>query len=335
MAAFDYTLYLSAFIHEESEDFIRELAAGIRCHGLDCEYFKESDYAYTIQVFLHKKEERQKLKEVLESYMPESRSYTFLALGDCIPLTESWLPCYKKSLYALSHRYFNPESKLILTEELTWKNRSADLSKVRQTILYYLNSKDPKGLEAYIHNLFQPAEETHDVKYLYLIVTEFFTTYHIHYNDQVEFNHNLAESASLIIDEEYRLNQLKSTILAYGRLCMAENEAIPSDLSLSKKIIAYIDQHYSDPDLTVTRLADIFQLNPSYLGSVFKKVNNESLLQYLTIVRMGASKKLLESNQYKISDIAELVGYTDAFYYSKRFKKMFGYSPKDYLLRKR
>ncbi len=111
--------------------------------------------------------------------MPKCRSYTFLALGDCIPLKESWLPDYKKNLYALNHRYFNPESKLILTEELTWENRSADLSKVRQTILYYLNSKDSKGLEAYIKDLFQPLEETHDVKYLYLIVTEFF--YHLSY----------------------------------------------------------------------------------------------------------------------------------------------------------
>ena len=116
---------------------------------------------------------------------------------------------------------------------------------------------------------------------------------------------------------------------------MTENETIPSDLSLSKKIIAYIDEHYQDPELTVTQLANLFQLNPSYMGSVFKKVNNESLLQYITVIRMEASKKLLESNQYKISDIAELVGYSDAFYYSKRFKKMFGYSPKDYLLRKK
>ena len=66
VTAFDYTLYLSAFIYEEREDFITELAARIRCHGLDCEYFKESDYAYTIQFFLHKKEERPQLKEVLE-----------------------------------------------------------------------------------------------------------------------------------------------------------------------------------------------------------------------------------------------------------------------------
>jgi two-component system response regulator YesN len=335
VSAYDYTLYLGAFIYEENEDFITELVAKIRHHGLDCEYFKELDYAYTIQFFLHKKEERQKLKEVLDHDIPKCSSYTFLALGDCIPLTEPWLPDYKKNLYALNHRYFNPESKLILTEELTWENRSADLSKVRQTILYYLNSKDPKGLEAYIKDLFQPLEETHDVKYLNLIVTEFFTTYHIHYGGQVEFSHNPAESASQIIDEEYRLSQVKSTILAYGRLCMTESETIPSDLSLSKKIIAYIDKHYSDPELTVNQLANLFQLNPSYMGSVFKKVNNESLLQYITMIRMEASKKLLESNQYKISDIAELVGYTDAFYYSKRFKKMFGYSPKDHLHRKK
>ena len=48
---------------------------------------------------------------------------------------------------------------------------------------------------------------------------------------------------------------------------------------------------------------------------------------------MEASKRLLESNQYKISEIAEQVGYSDVFYFSKRFKKSYGYSPKDYALR--
>ena len=97
--------------------------------------------------------------------------------------------------------------------------------------------------------------------------------------------------------------------------------------------MSYIDEHYHNQDLSVAQIGDIFQLNPSYMGSVFKKVNDISILQYITNVRMEASKRLLESNQYKISEIAEQVGYSDVFYFSKRFKKSYGYSPKDYALR--
>lgn len=46
---------------------------------------------------------------------------------------------------------------------------------------------------------------------------------------------------------------------------------------------------------------------------------------------MEKSKKLLRQNKYKIGEISEMVGYGDVFYYSKCFKKMYGYSPKDFV----
>lgn len=330
---YDYTLYLGAFIYEENEDTITELINTIRFAALDCEYFKELDYTYTIQFFFHNKEEKEYLKDLLTDFISQKTSYMFFVLGEMILLDTPWLPSFKKVSYTLKQRYFSSASRLVMTEDPVHENISTDLSKLRQNVIYYLNSKDKKGIESYINQLFLAIEEKHNIEYLYLIVTEFFITYNIHYHDLVKFDHSMTEFVSMMIDEEYQLNNLKSTILSYSELYMNENETIPSDISLSKKIIAYIDKHYKNPELSVAKLADVFQLNPSYMGSVFKKVNNESLLQYITSVRMEASKKLLDSNRYKVSDIAELVGYTDAFYYSKRFKKMYGYSPKDYLLR--
>lgn len=106
---------------------------------------------------------------------------------------------------------------------------------------------------------------------------------------------------------------------------------IPSDLKLSKKISSYIQEHYKEPDLTVAKLGELFQLNVSYMGSIFKKTNQLSILQYLTHIRLEAAIKLLLSEQYKVGEVAELVGFTDVFYFSKRFKKMYGFSPKDFL----
>jgi len=90
-------------------------------------------------------------------------------------------------------------------------------------------------------------------------------------------------------------------------------------------------EHYPEPDLTVTSLAVHFQLNISYMGSVFKKVNHTSILQFLTTLRMTEAKNLLKTGQYKVTEVAEAVGYTDVFYFSKRFKAFCGYSPKEFM----
>ncbi|WP_395025301.1 helix-turn-helix transcriptional regulator, partial [Robinsoniella sp.] len=210
---------------------------------------------------------------------------------------------------------------------------SIDLPKIRQNITLHLNGKDEKTFSDYIEVLFSSIEKKHSVDYLYLIVTELFMTFHIYYHILENTPTNINEFISSILDEEYTLESLKNTAIHYGLQCIQQNDTSPSDVALSKKLMSYIDEHYHNQDLSVAQIGDIFQLNPSYMGSVFKKVNDISILQYITNVRMEASKRLLESNQYKISEIAEQVGYSDVFYFSKRFKKSYGYSPKDYALR--
>ncbi|MGJ4848934.1 response regulator [Bacillota bacterium Meth-B3] len=110
----------------------------------------------------------------------------------------------------------------------------------------------------------------------------------------------------------------------------ATQPSLPSDVATSRKICRYIERHYAEPDLSVTGLAELFQMNISYLGSIFKKVNKLSIHQYITLVRMQRAAALIRSRGHKITDIAFLVGYSNIFYFSKRFKMVFGVSPKEY-----
>ena len=61
------------------------------------------------------------------------------------------------------------------------------------------------------------------------------------------------------------------------------------------------------------------------MGMLFKKVNHQSILQYLIRVRMDEAVRLITEGQYRITDIAKMVGYPDVFYFSKRFKKRMGF----------
>lgn len=329
-----HALYIGAFVFENTEVAVHRLITALRLEGFQCEYTQEAEYIYVLQIFFTARQASHHIGSVLTEFVEKEKHFVFLSVGNLFGLTESWNPYFKRVLHGLSQRYFSSGSNLLLEYAATREpDYSIDLPKIRQNITLHLNGKDEKTFSDYIEELFSSIEKKHSVDYLYLIVTELFMTFHIYYHILENTTTNINEFISSILDEEYTLESLKNTAIHYGLQCIQQNDTSPSDVALSKKLMSYIDEHYRNQDLSVAQIGDIFQLNPSYMGSVFKKVNDISILQYITNVRMEASKRLLESNQYKISEIAEQVGYSDVFYFSKRFKKSYGYSPKDYALR--
>lgn len=93
---------------------------------------------------------------------------------------------------------------------------------------------------------------------------------------------------------------------------------------------AYIEQYYPDPELQLEQVAQHVFINASYLRAVFKKEFGMTLSDYITQFRMKKAKELLGRGGLRLSNIAESVGYSDAGYFSKSFKKFYGYSPSEY-----
>lgn len=96
-----------------------------------------------------------------------------------------------------------------------------------------------------------------------------------------------------------------------------------------KKAIAFISSNYSSP-ITLETVAEHVQLSPAYFSTVFKQNSGSSFKDYLNMVRIEESKRLLSNTTYTILDIAVAVGYEDQSYFSKVFKKHTGLTPKQY-----
>jgi len=91
----------------------------------------------------------------------------------------------------------------------------------------------------------------------------------------------------------------------------------------------YISTHYKD-EITLSDVAKIAYLNTNYLGDLFKKETGINFSEYLIEFRINVAKDLMKDLKLRISDVAEQVGYPDAKYFSKLFKKIVGVSPADY-----
>jgi YesN/AraC family two-component response regulator len=89
---------------------------------------------------------------------------------------------------------------------------------------------------------------------------------------------------------------------------------------------AYVGQHYDKA--TLEDAAKLVHMNPYYLSKYFKQRTLENFSDYVNRVKMEQAASLLESLHYKIYEVSELTGYSNAKNFTRSFKKFYGVSPK-------
>ena len=110
--------------------------------------------------------------------------------------------------------------------------------------------------------------------------------------------------------------------------CMFEH--VPGKNSeLIKKAILYISKNFAEP-VTLEDVATLVHLNPAYFSTIFKQSTGSSFKEYLNMVRVEESKRLLSNTDYSLIDIAIATGFENQSYFSKVFKKYTGLTPKQY-----
>jgi two-component system response regulator YesN len=97
-----------------------------------------------------------------------------------------------------------------------------------------------------------------------------------------------------------------------------------------EQVVAYLQEHYANEDISLSRMASRYHLHVSYLSELFKKITGKNYSEYLTEVRIAKAKELVGDPQLRVSDISELVGFSNPNYFSQVFKKTTGLSPIDY-----
>lgn len=92
----------------------------------------------------------------------------------------------------------------------------------------------------------------------------------------------------------------------------------------------YIEEHVTE-HLSLNEVAAVFAISPNYLSQLFKKYNDIGYNDYVTQCKIDEARKLLASGEYKVYEVAEMLGFVSAFYFSKVFKKVVGVPPTEYM----
>jgi len=111
---------------------------------------------------------------------------------------------------------------------------------------------------------------------------------------------------------------------------VAELVKTKSSVQTIHQIREYVEANYWNSDLSLTHLSDKFNINSKYASQLFKEHTGVNFADYLLTLRMEQAKKLLESTDQSINDIASLVGYDIPLSFGRTFKKSVGMTPSDY-----
>lgn len=127
--------------------------------------------------------------------------------------------------------------------------------------------------------------------------------------------------------------KLKSINLIYNiitTLLEQSNNYLPFDKKEKiRPALDYIAENYNK-HITNDDLADLLGISTVYFRKLFTNAIGMSPITYIQNLRIDKAKEMLKSDYSKISLIAEEVGYSNIYHFSKTFKQVTGYSPTEY-----
>jgi two-component system response regulator YesN len=96
---------------------------------------------------------------------------------------------------------------------------------------------------------------------------------------------------------------------------------------LSRK---YIKNNYKDSSLNLTQIANAVGISKNHLSREYSKETGDTIVEYISKIRINEAKKYLSEVDLKTYEIAELTGFSNPETFFRTFKKVCGITPKQY-----
>ncbi|GGC85095.1 DNA-binding response regulator [Thalassobacillus devorans] len=202
-----------------------------------------------------------------------------------------------------SSNFLRPE----LLEQLANREFQNVINSMEQLLDYFEKQLQTLMLKSILLELF------------YHIKNNFFIP--LEYEDYVTMVHEIMSTET----KEDGVEVLKKCIKLIDHPPVKEREYSP----IIETVLQYIHQNYSE-DLSLKTLGHQFHVNSIYLGQLFQKEVSSSFTKYLNRIRIERAKQYLQNSHEKAGSIGKKVGYADATYFYKQFKKLEDVTPTEW-----
>ena len=101
------------------------------------------------------------------------------------------------------------------------------------------------------------------------------------------------------------------------------------ELERLEKMLNYLNMHFTEV-ISLQDLADQVHLSREVCCRLFKKMTGKTITGYLEEYRANKSFSLVQSGQYSMTQITEMVGFSNPSRFASAFRKQFGCNPGEY-----
>ena len=130
--------------------------------------------------------------------------------------------------------------------------------------------------------------------------------------------------------EELLVNYLQHLLILIHRSIISKPRGKnPLLMNEMDNAVRYFHENYNKP-ICIEEYAARQHMSVSWFIRNFKEYTEATPAQYLLSLRISNAQTLLETTNYNVTEIAEIVGYDNPLYFSRIFKKQSGMSPSEF-----
>lgn len=261
-----------------------------------------------------------------------------IGVGDEYERIEKIHCSYQEALAALEYRALLGKGKVIIRSEIEIKESFAikKIDDMLKKLVHFIKvgemDKVIQHLDYMMNFIKYSKVDLADFKtVLFKITTTMLNTF----NEAIDKNYTEIVIDFNVFNQVFEKNSMEEIKEYYLNLCkqfmnQIDKKREDDQGDLVSRASNYIYINYSNKDLDVQSICDYLHISPSYFSRLFKSEKKETIIEFLTRIRMEKSKELLKKTSMKVFEISEAVGYEDTHYFSYNFKKHIGITPTEY-----
>ncbi|MFV0503138.1 MAG: response regulator [Lachnospirales bacterium] len=145
---------------------------------------------------------------------------------------------------------------------------------------------------------------------------------------------NAVKKSIIQLEKEHRRAAIEKEYKEHFKVGieMLDEDNWQATMKIADRIEIYIKENFFNADLSLTVLAEEFNLAKQYMCWLFKKEKKETINRYITKTRLKWANEYMSRNPYvKVKKVAIKSGFSDCSYFIKIYKRHEGITPADYL----
>lgn len=236
---------------------------------------------------------------------------------------------YSQAEEAISYRIMYGSNQVIEYCNLPAKSQKLNLSKgdfigIENALKLRSVKQFNLLIDKYFSREFLKTQTIENVKKLYHVILKKITDI---MNCQEYF---LTEENKKDFDKFFSLEEMKSYLKDYlYKILQYISQHEETEKTVVDIAIKYLKENYMK-EVNMAEVSNMVSMNYSYFSKLFKNQTGMTFSEYLLMLRMEESKRLLKDPVIKIYEVSSMVGYENAHNFSRAFKNYFGISPKEF-----